>query len=284
MARAGPPDGRGGGSVARCGASASVPAVRKTSAVASPATGSTRAASNVTMTGPAMKIASSSTDSSEYAACSSGVPWSRCAHRARTSGPTGRYGRAGHGRREQQDADRAALGDQDERDQCGCFDGQGAQQHRPLAYPVDESGQGGLGGRLDEGVGRRHPSGQGIGVPPRLDEQHDADPHHRDRQAHHEAGRREGCRPRQAQDVGVGVPAARPDRRGHDTGWRTTTPPAWCATPSTSGGRPVAGPVAGGRSAIPGPARSPCPPGSSAAPPTRCPRRSRASRGRPRAR
>jgi hypothetical protein len=81
--------GRGGGSVPRCAARARQPISVSAAAVPSPAAGWTAVASAVTISGPATKIDSSTTDSNENAACSrAGLSRSRCDHRARTQAPS----------------------------------------------------------------------------------------------------------------------------------------------------------------------------------------------------
>src|SRR6266566_194093 len=80
--------GWSGGSVARCAANSSVPARHVAAATARPEAGYTSVANRVTSTGPATKITSSATDSSENAACSRDEPASSALHRARTIEPS----------------------------------------------------------------------------------------------------------------------------------------------------------------------------------------------------
>ena len=76
------------GSVSRCPASHSVLTTHVATATPMPEAGWTWVASRVTSTGPATKMTSSATDSSENAACSSGEPPSSALHRARTIEPS----------------------------------------------------------------------------------------------------------------------------------------------------------------------------------------------------
>ena len=63
--------GCGAGSVARCAVSQKTPAARKTAASSGPASGNQAVDSPMEMIGPKMKQISSTTDSKEYAVCSS---------------------------------------------------------------------------------------------------------------------------------------------------------------------------------------------------------------------
>ena len=76
----------------------------RTTAAASPATGTHSVDSNATRVGPDMKTASSATDSTAKAVCFSRGSGSRCVHRARTLDPIGGIAdpattaaRSGHG-------------------------------------------------------------------------------------------------------------------------------------------------------------------------------------------
>jgi hypothetical protein len=70
--------------------------VTSIAAPASPAAGNSRVARVTTITGPAMQMTSSRTDSSAYAVCTAAPPPSRAAHRARTiAGTCGKAAPAG---------------------------------------------------------------------------------------------------------------------------------------------------------------------------------------------